>query len=185
MPPLFNWHHYLTGITSICSVSVLRELLTLVRFDHTWHIPLLKCSSCMELNLFQFTLLQLLVHDSHWFTPFRKGSSTCSNYVTLLPKLVKNFNICRHNVCEHIPMYGTWFINVIHITFGVRYSLNTNLNIILSISSIWLYAVTYLFQILPHLDGDIYWNCILMYINVFLLKSLQQCRIHRSIDDLI
>ena len=118
-------------------------------------------------------------------TPFRKGCSTCSNYVTLLPKLVKNFNICRHNVCEHVPMYGTWFINVIHITFAVRYSLNTNLNIILSISSIWLYAVTYLFHILPHLDGYVYWNCILTYINVFLLKSLQQCRIHRSIYDLI
>ena len=107
------------------------------------------------------------------FTPFRKGCSTCSNYVTLLPKLVKNFNICRHNVCEHVPMYGTWFINVIYITFGVRYSLNTNLNIILSISSIWLYAVTYLFQILPHLDGDNYWNCNLTYLGLFLFESTE------------
>ena len=82
---------------------------------------LLKCSFCMELNLFPCYCV------------------ICSNYVTL--QMVKNFNICRHNVYEHIPMYGTWFINVICITFGVRYSLNTNLNIILSILSIWFYTV--------------------------------------------
>ena len=99
-------------------------------------------------------------------TPFRKCLFNLFELCDSSPKLVKNFNICRHNVCEHIPMYGTWFINVIHITFGVRYSLNTNLNIILSISSIWLYAVTYLFQILDSTTFG-WWRLPKLHFNIY------------------
>ena len=110
------------------------------------------CSFCMELNLFQ-----------HY-------CSICFKFMWLFSQKVKNFNICRHNVYEQVPMYGTWFINVIFITFGVRYSLNTNLNIILSISSIWLYIQwSGLFQILPHLDSDVYCT---LHFNIY--QSLNQ-----------
>ena len=74
--------------------------------------------------------------DSHLLG---KVCSTCFKLCDSSPKLVKDFNICRHNVYEHIPMYGTWFINVTCIIFGVRYFLNTDLNVISSISSILLY----------------------------------------------
>ena len=108
--------------------------------------------------------LQPSVHDSYWFTPFRKGLFNLFELCGSSPKLVKNFTISRHNVYEHIPMYGTWYINVICITFGVKYSLNSNSNVI---SHILPYLLHYCFKMLPHLGGDIYRNCILMYISSF------------------
>ena len=73
-------------------------------------------------NSYIYNLQQMLVHVSHRSTPFRKGLFNLFAFCDSSPQLVKNFNICRHNVYEHVSMSGTQSINVIYITFGVNTS---------------------------------------------------------------
>ena len=129
-----------------------------------YNVPVKRNFTCFQCNSHIYKCQYMISIDSHLLV---KVCSTCSNYVTLLPKLVKNFNICRHNVYEHVPTYGIWFINVIYITFGVRYSLNTNLNIISSILSIlphiyWLICFK-CYHIWWGIFTEIVFQCILVY----------------------
>ena len=82
--------------------------------DHIKCLPILKCSFCMGLNLFQHycstcsNYVTLLPNDEElckhmmstvpfvWnLNCFQCYCSTCSNYVTLLPN---NEELCKHNV---------------------------------------------------------------------------------------
>ena len=165
--------------------------------DHIWHLPL---SVPFVWNLTLFHVIVQLVQIMWLFSQmmrklhkyitstvpfvwnlscFLHYCSTCSNYVTL-PQMVKNFNICKHNVYFYFS--SCMELDLLHYIWCeilLEYWLGCNIEYLeyLSVCIYYIY-ITYiymwssLFQIIPHLDGDIY--CTLHFkIYVSILKSIE------------